>query len=220
VFIRPWRIVEGTVSWRTEGGGDQGETPMAITMPFRTVSRASLGHWLLQLLLPGHTPRGRRSAAVKKERGTSTMPSPLSSMVQAFQSLTARQQELDRMELAAPPDERPRVEHWGEINLDALDHLQRAIAAVPAEDHESAVIQVLIALDRLSALRDRTEKRDFDDDFDVLQLLLRSALPALADAAGVDLAPYAGQRYARDGADYPFFTPRTTAARAAHPPDE
>lgn len=184
---------------------------MAITMPVSAASRASFGHRLLRLLLPRHGEERRRSAATKNERETSTMRSPLSSMVQALQSLITRQQELDRMELDAPPDERGRVGHWGEINLDALDHLQRAIAAVPAEDQESAIVQVLIALERLAAMRDRTDKRDLDDDFDVLQLLLRSALPTLAEAAGVDLASYAGHRYARDGADYPFFMPRTTA---------
>lgn len=177
---------------------------MASTMPASTHRRGTLGERLLRLLYPGHVPPPPTSA-IKNDWGTPAMSSPLPSMMQAFQTLAERQQQLDQMELEAPADERARIGGWGETNLEALDHLERAIAAVPADDQKGAVVQVLIALERLSALRDRTEGPEQDDELTVLHLLLRSALPALAEGAGVDLASYGGARYAREARDWPFF---------------
>ena len=179
---------------------------MAMTMPADTGRRPPLGARLLRLFFPGSSWK-RQQAVIKNDWEAPAMPSPLLSLVQAFQSLMARQQQLDRMELEAPPDERPRIEGWGEMNLEALDHLQRTIAAVPADDHQGAVIQVLIALERVAAIRDQTDKRDLDDQLAVLQQLLRSALPVLASAADVDLGTYGAKRYTSDSSDWPFFMP-------------
>jgi hypothetical protein len=141
------------------------------------------------------------------------MASPLTSMASALRSLSSRQRELDRRDLATDDEaERNLIRQWLENNMRAIDHLQQAMAAVPATGAEEAVVQVLIALERITLLRDDVEDTAVDDQLKVIQLLLRWSLPMLAERTGIDLALYGAERYREDSRSARFFTDQTGPA--------
>lgn len=138
------------------------------------------------------------------------MASPLASMAAALRALISRQRELDRRDLETGEETgREPVRQWIETNLRAIGHLQQAMAAVPATEAEEAVVQVLIALERITLLRDDVDDTAIDDPLEVIQLLLRSALPMLAESTGIDLACYGAERYRKGSGAAPFFTDPT-----------
>ena len=138
------------------------------------------------------------------------MDDPLPHLTAGLQALLRRQAELDRVEVetrGGAADEAPMIAQWRETNLGAIDHLERAIAAVSASGASEAVIQVLIAAGRVQGLGAQTCERALAEELAVVRLLLRSALPALAGSAGVDLAACGADHYGQSGAGAPFAAP-------------
>jgi hypothetical protein len=138
------------------------------------------------------------------------MDDPLPHLTAGLQALLRRQAELDRMEIerrGGAADATPAIAQWRETNLGAIDHLERAIAAVSASGARDAVVQVLIAAGRVQGLGAQTCERALAEELAVVRLLLRSALPALARGAGVDLAACGADHYGQSGAGAPFSAP-------------
>ena len=138
------------------------------------------------------------------------MDDPLPHLTAGLQALLRQQAELDRMEVerrGGAVDEAPTIAQWRATNLGAIDHLERAIAAVSASGAQDAVIQVLIASGRVEGLGAQTCERALAEELAVVRLLLRSALPALARSAGVDLAACGADHYGQSGAGAPFSAP-------------
>lgn len=133
------------------------------------------------------------------------MDDPLTHLTAALRGLIARQREIDRLELAGQEEEAtPELERWRETNTQAIEHLERTIAAVPAAEAGDAVVQVLIALGRIQALQDRTDDAELIQEFGVLRMLLRSAVPVLADKAGIEIEAYGADHYGVSEATSPF----------------
>ena len=138
------------------------------------------------------------------------MDDPLPHLTAGLRALLRRQAEIDRMEIeghGGAADRAPTIARWRETNLGAIDHLERAIAAVSAAGTPEAVIQILIASGRVEGLGAQTCERALAEELAVVRLLLRSALPALARGAGVDLAAYGADHYGQTGAGAAFPTP-------------
>ena len=83
------------------------------------------------------------------------------------------------------------------VVADALDHLERAIAGVPAAGAGEAVVQVLIAAGRVQGPGGEAREQALAEELDVVRLLLRSPRPALARGSGIDLAAYGAAHYGR-----------------------
>ncbi len=140
------------------------------------------------------------------EREAKPMDDPLAHLAAALKELLHKQAKLDRLELDAPDDpERERIARWRETNMQAVDHLERAIAAVPAGGPQEALIQVMIAAGRIQQLSAETAEERLDEELAVARLLLRSALPVLAHAVGVDLVAAGAAHYGQSSADSPFW---------------
>lgn len=129
---------------------------------------------------------------------------PLAHLTAALRGLIARQGEIDRLEFDRQAETTGDVERWRETNAQAIDHLERTIASVPAAGSHGAIIQALIALGRLQALQDRADDAELTDDLAVVRLLLRSALPVLAESAGVDLEEHGAEHYGVSEKTAPF----------------
>ena len=134
------------------------------------------------------------------------MADALAHLTAGLKELLDKQTRLDQLELEAPHgQERERIARWRETNIQAIDHLERAIAAVPATGPQEAVIQVLVAAGRIQNLSAETEDAKLADDLAVARLLLRSGLPVLARAVGVDLVASGAAHYGQTDADLPFY---------------
>lgn len=83
----------------------------------------------------------------------------------------------------------------GETKLEAIDHLERAIACVDASNGRNALAQVLIATCRTISLEQDACERSLAGQLEVVSRLLRSALPVLAQKADVDLETFGGDHY-------------------------
>lgn len=140
------------------------------------------------------------------EEEAKPMDDPLAHLTAALRELLHKQSRLDKVELDAPDDqERERIAGWRETNMQAIDHLERAIAAVPAAGAHEAVIQVMIAAGRIQNLSAETTEERLDEELALARLLLRSALPVLARAVDVDLAAAGAAHYGQSGSDSPFW---------------
>ena len=145
---------------------------------------------------------------------------PLAHLTAALKDLLSKQAKLDQLELQALDDhERERIARWRETNMQAIDHLERAIAAVPAAGPHEAVIQVLIAVGRIQNLSAEAAEEKLDEDLAVARLLLCSALPVLAQAVGVDLVASGAAHYGQSSSDSPFYReePSEPAAETRSP---
>jgi len=134
------------------------------------------------------------------------MADALAHLTAGLKELLHKQTRLDQLELeAAEGQERERIATWRETNIQAIDHLEQAIAAVPAAGAKEALIQVLVAAGRIQNLSAETEDAKLVEDLAVAKLLLRSGLPVLAQAVGIDLAASGAAHYAQTDANSPFY---------------
>jgi hypothetical protein len=134
------------------------------------------------------------------------MADALAHLTAGLKELLHKQTRLDQLELeASHGQERERIARWRETNIQAIDHLERAVAAVPAAGPQEAVIQVLVAAGRIQNLSAETEDAKLVEDLAVARLLLRSGLLVLAQAGGLDLVGSGAAYYGQTEADSPFF---------------
>ena len=144
------------------------------------------------------------------------MADALAHLTAGLKELLHKQTKLDQLELEAPHgQERERIAKWRETNIQAIDHLERAIAAVPAAGPQEAVIQVMVAAGRIQNLSTETEDAKLAEDLAVARMLLRSGLSVLAQAVGVDLVASGAAHYGQTDADSPFYR-----EEASDPADE
>jgi len=106
---------------------------------------------------------------------------------------------------ATEDDIRRRVERWAQSAANGLDAAERLIASEPARALADAAIQLMLAVSRaqilaVSSLSDAERAAALAD----LERLLQSALPVVADAAGIDLSNY-GRAYYADRRTDPFY---------------
>lgn len=104
-----------------------------------------------------------------------------------------------------------RVGRWLDSAAASLEAAERLIASQPARSLAEAAVQVMLAVAKaqvlsVSGLADEERACVAEE----LERLLQSALPVVADAAGVDLAEF-GRPYYADRQTDPFF-------RGANPP--
>lgn len=129
---------------------------------------------------------------------------PLSPMTAALQALLEQQRALDRRELQEP-GATFRTPGAREMNLQAIEHLERAMACVAADEPRDAVVQLLVAAGRAQALEQDMCDLPLADEIALLSRLLRSALPVLAKTVDFDLdafgAPHYGLRKQSDPGD-------------------
>lgn len=152
--------------------------------------RSSLWSLLRRLF----TPQAAESELANNKEHSS-MHQPLASIVDALQALHGNRREIDSNELREEPPERPdqalasRQDH-----LEAIDHLERAMAFVEPDRLREAAAQVLIAARRIDNLQDQIDEAPLCQDLDVVRRLLRHASPVLAREAGLDPTPFNGAR--------------------------
>lgn len=98
-----------------------------------------------------------------------------------------------------------RVERWAESASAALEAAEKLIASEPARALAEAAIQLMLAVSKAQvvAIEDLTIEERAAAASD-LERLLQSALPIVADAAGIDLAEF-GRAYYADRRTDPFY---------------
>jgi hypothetical protein len=121
-----------------------------------------------------------------------------------LRELLRREAEVDRRELARGEQQNTNAELWRETNLQAIEGLELAIASLPATDLAEAAVQLLIAGGYADQVAEELDDPGLREPMTRLVRLLTSALPVVAEAAGVDLAAYAPGRYAQPERDGPF----------------
>lgn len=119
---------------------------------------------------------------------------PLSAMTAALQALLEQQRALDQREVQeegerfGSPSER-------DMNLQAINHLERAMACVAAQEPRDAVIQVLIAAGHTQVLEQESCEQPLAEELGIVLKLLRSALPVLARHTEVDIEGFGASHY-------------------------
>lgn len=110
-----------------------------------------------------------------------------------------------------------RAERWSASAAAALEAAERLIAAEPAKTLAEAAIQLMLAVSRaqiVAAPGLDAEAREAAAG--ELERLLQSAMPVVADAAGIDLSEFARAYYADRRTD-PFYRGAAAAGETAHP---
>ena len=171
---------------------------MAQVLPRRTNDGAALGAECRRLLDRIFEWLVSRLGLRAQRTPASMTTQPLTPMVDALQALIEQQRALDRRELE-DPDEDPSALERRETNIEAIDHLERAIACLDASHARDALAQVLIAPGRTISLEQDTCERSIAGELEVVSRLLRSALPVLAQQAEVDLETFGGDHYGLGG---------------------
>ena len=151
-----------------------------------------------------------------------TVASRLPTLVEQADQLDAMMQKIRDAHEAGRIEEdiRRRVERWAESSANGLEAAERLIASEPARTLAEAAIQLMLAVSKaqvlaISTLTDEERAASSAD----LERLLQSAMPVVADAAGIDLVDYGRAYYAARGTD-PFYRgsePVAEPHRAAAP---
>ena len=142
-----------------------------------------------------------------------TVASKLPLLIEQAEELDTMLRKIDGEEAGKTEDDiRRRVERWAESAANALDAAERLIASEPARALADAAIQLMLAVSRaqivaVSGLKDEERAAALAD----LERLLQSALPIVADAAGIDLTNY-GRAYYADHRTDPFYRGEPLAA--------
>ena len=150
-----------------------------------------------------------------------TVASKLPLLIEQAEELDTMLRKIDSEEASKTEDDiRRRVERWAESATNGLEAAERLIASEPARALADAAIQLMLAVSRaqilaVSGLGDEERAAALAD----LERLLQSALPIVADAAGIDLANY-GRAYYADRRTDPFYRgePLVAAAEDAAAP--
>lgn len=144
-----------------------------------------LKHWCRRM-----TAAGRRADADSREE-VPQMSQPLASIVDALRGLHRRRQELDTSELSGDGlEERDQIAAQREEQLEAIDHLEQAMAYVEPDHLREATVQVLIAANRIDNLQEQAEEVALSRELETVRRLLRRAAPVLAQAAEIDLKSF------------------------------
>lgn len=144
-----------------------------------------------------------------------TVASKLPLLIEQAEELDTMLRKIDSEEAGKTEDDmRRRVERWAESATNALEAAERLIASEPARALADAAIQLMLAVSRaqivaVSGLKDEERAAALAD----LERLLQSALPVVADAAGIDLANF-GRAYYADGRTDPFYRGEALATAA------
>jgi hypothetical protein len=116
---------------------------------------------------------------------------PVTELCRVLRELVRREAKIDRCELAIGEQQNTNAELWRETNLQAIEGLELAIASLPATDLAEAAVQLLIAGGYADQVAEELDDPRLREPMTRLVRLLTSALPVVAEAAGVDLAAYA-----------------------------
>ena len=144
-----------------------------------------------------------------------TVASKLPLLIEQAEELDTMLRKIDSEEAGKTEDDiRRRVERWAESAANALEAAERLIASEPARALADAAIQLMLAVSRaqivaVSGLKDDERAAGLAD----LERLLQSALPIVADAAGIDLTNY-GRAYYADRRTDPFYRGEPLVAAA------
>ncbi len=142
-----------------------------------------------------------------------TVASKLPLLIEQAEELDTMLRRIDNDEAGKAEDEiRRRVERWADSATNGLEAAERLIASEPARALADAAIQLMLAVSRaqilaVSSLEDGERAAALAD----LERLLQSALPVVADAAGIDLSNY-GRAYYADHRTDPFYRGEEIAA--------
>ena len=136
------------------------------------------------------------------ESGSQPNLAPVTELGRVLRELLRREAEIDRRELADGGQQ--NTELWRQTNLQAIDGIELAIASLPATGLAEAVVQLLIAGGYADQVAEELDDPRLREPVTRLLRLLRSALPVVAEAAGVELADYAPARYAQGEQDRPL----------------
>jgi hypothetical protein len=140
------------------------------------------------------------------ENGSRPSIAPVTELGRVLRELLRREADIDRRELAAGDQQNTNAELWRQTNLQAIDGIELAIASIPATELAEAAVQLLIAGGYADQVAEEIDDARLRDPMTRLVRLLTSALPVVAEAAGVDLAAYAPGRYAHGERDMPCAT--------------
>jgi hypothetical protein len=144
-----------------------------------------------------------------------TVASKLPLLIEQAEELDTMLRKIDSEEASKTEDDiRRRVERWAESATNGLEAAERLIASEPARALADAAIQLMLAVSRaqilaVSGLQDHERAAALAD----LERLLQSALPIVADAAGLDLSNY-GRAYYADRRTDPFYRGEPLVAAA------
>jgi len=145
-----------------------------------------------------------------------TVASKLPLLIEQAEELDTMLRKIDSEEAGKTEDDiRRRVERWAESATNALEAAERLIASEPARALADAAVQLMLAVSRaqiaaVSGLNDEERAAALAD----LERLLQSALPIVADAAGIDLTNF-GRAYYADRRTDPFYRGEPLAAATA-----
>jgi len=110
-----------------------------------------------------------------------------------------------------------RAERWSQSAAAALDAAEQLIAAEPAKSLAEAAIQLMLAVSRAQVLSvPGLEAEERESTASELERLLQSAMPVVADAAGIDLSEF-GRAYYADRRTDPFYRGAASPGESAHP---
>jgi hypothetical protein len=110
-----------------------------------------------------------------------------------------------------------RAERWAQSADAALEAAEKFIAAEPARTLAEAAIQIMLAVSRAQILSvPNLDEAEREGNAAELERLLQSALPVIAEAAGIELSEF-GRAYYADRRTDPFYRGATTEAASAHP---
>ena len=141
-----------------------------------------LKHWCQRAIAAGWRTGMGRGEEVPQ------MSQPLASIVEALEGLHRRREELDASELSSEsPDGRDQAMALRQEQLEAIDHLEQAMAYVDPSHLREATVQVLIAANRIEGLQEDAEDVALTRELEIVRRLLRRAAPVLAHAADLDL---------------------------------
>lgn len=129
---------------------------------------------------------------------------PVTELAHVLRELLRREAEVDRRELEGDDKQDTRTELWRQTNLQAIDGVELAIASLAATELPEAAVQILIAGGYANEVVEELEDPGLRESVTRLARLLKSALPVVAKAAGVDLETYSAGRYAQGEQDWPF----------------
>lgn len=162
---------------------------MAHAMTAESGRREPMLHWLKHWC--------QRAIGVGRHTGPGPveevpqMSQPLAAIVEALQGLHRRRQELDSTELGSEsPEARDHVAALRQEQLEAIDHLQQAMAYVDPSHLREATVQVLIAANRVEGLQEDAEEVALARELEIVRRLLRRAAPVLAQASDLDLKSF------------------------------
>lgn len=141
-----------------------------------------------------------RTNKVERPRATGDMP--VMDLALVLRQLVGKEAQIDRLELSSPGER--EIETWRQTNLQAIDGIERAIAAVGASALPEAAIQILIASGYAASLAEEVGDPGGKEIVARIARLLRSALPVIGAAAGIDLHAFGAERYGQGAHGWPF----------------